>query len=514
MISGDDVYAPRRMPEMINLRSPIGLLLSLAWMGCEHSTKREPIPPPAATAGVNETGSNAVASAERPALIRAAESPMVLIPSANFRLDEGDPQRQIDIKEYWLDVTEVTVSAYKECVDAKACTPPRRDSLLCHAIDAPLLATRPVNCVDAFQARAFCRWLGKRLPSEDEWDAALYSAPPIPPAALMRCSSDGKRRACDVGETDGRKNADRTMTGVFDLRGNVSEWTSMVFVPFSPPAVTLANSQWTVKGPGFALQGMAIHDRRSHRPRAAYPDLGFRCAKGGRPGPDHLGQYEDLSKNGPVPYGFSDTEPELRARYEALWKRLLAKANNASVDTIEKSIKVVRAELERGEHGTTLEVLYEVTIGWATARAADFVKVRLDGSDRVNADGFRLPMDEWIAPERLEEIAHPRVEATLKARTDARPVSEMLELSRLPLGKKLKYATKADAIAALASTEYPGASFKDGTIEVARPQWSSPDLYLTAVGTLGAPAANQCVEVTLNLVTGVAGRHQTPCRIH
>ena len=64
--------------------------------------------------------------------------------------------------------TDVTVAAYAKCVSAGACTEPAASHRACNwKTDR---GDHPINCVDWNQSIAFCKWLGGRLPTEQEWE--------------------------------------------------------------------------------------------------------------------------------------------------------------------------------------------------------------------------------------------------------------------------------------------------------------------------------------------------------
>jgi formylglycine-generating enzyme required for sulfatase activity len=76
--------------------------------------------------------------------------------------------REVYLDAFWIDRTEVTAAQYRECVEAGACAldPMFVGDERYVAPDLPL-----VN-VTWQEASRYCRWRGKRLPTEAEWEKA------------------------------------------------------------------------------------------------------------------------------------------------------------------------------------------------------------------------------------------------------------------------------------------------------------------------------------------------------
>ena len=96
------------------------------------------------------------------------------------------------LRDFEIDVREVTVGSYIDCVKASMCVRPHASpsasldsddaaaqklSSLCNGLD-PQRIQHPVNCVDFAQAESYCAWRGKRLPTEDEWLFAARGSTP------------------------------------------------------------------------------------------------------------------------------------------------------------------------------------------------------------------------------------------------------------------------------------------------------------------------------------------------
>jgi formylglycine-generating enzyme required for sulfatase activity len=163
----------------------------------------------------------------------------IYIPEGSFRMGGMDawtqpdeqPPHQVTIKAFWMDKTEVTNGMYKLCVQAGACEPPR---LLTSATRDTYYnnndyADFPVILVRWRDANNYCKWAGRRLPFEAEWERAARGND-------LRTWPWGDDRP-DSSRANFNYNMRDTMKvgsypsgaspfGVLDLSGNVWEWVS------------------------------------------------------------------------------------------------------------------------------------------------------------------------------------------------------------------------------------------------------------------------------------------------
>lgn len=146
----------------------------------------------------------------------------------DFCLDRHEPVVK-QVGKFSIGKTEVTVQAYGKCVSAGACTAP----LPLEGLDDPgcnwarLLGNHPVNCVDWYQAGQFCHWIGGELPSNDVWEYAFRSGREVK-YPWGNKSPDPTRLHFDTTGTApvGSYPDGASPWGLFDMAGNVREWTS------------------------------------------------------------------------------------------------------------------------------------------------------------------------------------------------------------------------------------------------------------------------------------------------
>ncbi len=169
---------------------------------------------------------------------------MVEIPAGAFMMGcnssvDGDcysdeyPYHQVTLSAFYIDIYEVTAGEYEECVNADGCsyngTTSRIDRTYQNNKD-----DHPINYVNWFEAKTYCEWKNKRLPTEAEWEKAargtdgrLYpwgNQAASCSYALMDDGGDG----CGTNLTApvGSKPAGASIYGVMDMSGSVWELVS------------------------------------------------------------------------------------------------------------------------------------------------------------------------------------------------------------------------------------------------------------------------------------------------
>ena len=209
------------------------------------STTLAAIPTATATATATATGGTGTAtpSATPVATAMASATPsatpvvssggcpagMVRIKGGSFKL--AAVKTQVSVKDYCLDVNEVTADSYASCVASKGCNDAFVKVCDPSTYGAPGKGNLPMVCVDFPQAAAYCKAQGKRLPTGEEWEwaarggaeARVYPWGNEAPTEQLCWSGKTTRTGpCPVGSFPGNASVD----GVLDLAGNVFEWTT------------------------------------------------------------------------------------------------------------------------------------------------------------------------------------------------------------------------------------------------------------------------------------------------
>jgi len=153
------------------------------------------------------------------------------LPGQGFPADE-QPQHTVNLSPYFIDTTEVTVSAYAACVNANECAPPTSESA---NWGVPRRMNHPVDGVFYSDAQAFCAWAGKQLPTEAQWERAArgtrggtFPWGEAPLSCDYAHIYEGDDVGCGTGMTAevGSYPLGNSDEGVADMAGNVTEWVS------------------------------------------------------------------------------------------------------------------------------------------------------------------------------------------------------------------------------------------------------------------------------------------------
>jgi formylglycine-generating enzyme required for sulfatase activity len=214
----------------------------------------------------------------------------IMVGSSNPKAPANErPAHSATVAPFWLDRTEVTVGAYRACVQAGACSLPARSSATCtYGAGQDDL---PVSCVHWADAEAYCRFAKKRLPTEVEWEDAARGtlAVPYPWGGPPSCSnavtliSERTGRTCAPGPAPvgSHPNGD-SVFGVQDLSGNVEEWAADWYVETTGPGPSArAGAAHVLRGGGWlsppSLSRTTTRDWGSAMESG--PNMGFRCAR-------------------------------------------------------------------------------------------------------------------------------------------------------------------------------------------------------------------------------------------
>ncbi len=236
---------------------------------------------------------------------------MVLIPAGEFimgtdRVDKENthlkigavkplfldqhPERKVHLEAYYIDRYEVTNAEYKQFIDDSG-----YNDLPANWVDGVFpegMDNYPVTHISWDEALTYALWAGKRLPSEEQWEkAARGSAGGLYPwgneyfKGHANINLDGSRELAPIGSYP----KDKSPYGVFDMGGNVMEWTQDWYMAY--PGNTRKDSRFgkkfkALKGSAFQKAGHYFMDayrfafaRTEADPDGYYENVGFRCVK-------------------------------------------------------------------------------------------------------------------------------------------------------------------------------------------------------------------------------------------
>lgn len=272
-----------------------------------HSGKKTAHPIIPESQPKNLQGAVTIPAAMHPAIgaasgskVTAEPNPMIWIPAGEFimgfddRMPDEGPQHKVTLGGYWIDQYEVTNAQYKKFIDD---TRHRSPAHFSNCTFPAGKANHPVTEVTWNDAQDYCTWAGKRLPNDEEWEKAARGTD-------GRMFPWGNEVDLDRANTPYRwsklKQEGDTMNvgsfpeggspyGVYDMSGNVWEWTSSWYKAYPGnihPSENYGEQYKTLKGGSwwdcsFYKCGISapVFNRAFFLRGTHNKSFGFRCAQ-------------------------------------------------------------------------------------------------------------------------------------------------------------------------------------------------------------------------------------------
>lgn len=218
---------------------------------------------------------------------------MVRIAGGSFVMGSKDgednerPQHNVTLKPFFIDTYEVSREEYEAFVSARNHKAP---SGWTNGNYLPNTTRWPVTGVDWYDADAYCKWIGKRLPTEEEWELAAKGLD----ARKYPWGNDWKSELANAdkasqGLTDVDKFKGASPYGAFGMVGNAWEWTASKLVAYPGgriPAQELGDGKVDLRvirgGSWQSDRSSATSTYRWGWPASGgkdYSNTGFRCVK-------------------------------------------------------------------------------------------------------------------------------------------------------------------------------------------------------------------------------------------
>ncbi|MEM1009733.1 MAG: SUMF1/EgtB/PvdO family nonheme iron enzyme, partial [Myxococcota bacterium] len=187
------------------------------------------------------------------------------------------PRYKRRVKLFWIDRFEVSAGQFLACVEAGACKPIFRKTLIFPGKRVRILRSRPprepARWVRWKDAQRYCQWAQKRLPTEQEWERAAKSEQRIRYPWGERVPDSCERaifRGCDGTERlphpelvgAQHRILGKSPFGVYDMAGNVFEWTSSCFDDRRINARDSACMRYVIRGGSYRTVGSIRTYRR------------------------------------------------------------------------------------------------------------------------------------------------------------------------------------------------------------------------------------------------------------
>lgn len=300
------------------------LLGMVFWTGCQSGNKTEGEPSVAPTQVAVPADTPAAKTADTTDMVRFGGGETLI--GHNDRLPNQAPEHKTVLNPFFLDKHPVTVQQFRTFVeDSRYVTDAEKfgDAAVFNFVsgrwdlvsgacwshplgkDKPAAAPdHPVTQVSWRDANAYCKWAGKRLPTEAEWEYAARSAGK--PGDLFPWGNTLKIKGKHMANTwQGELTAPKTedgylltspvgafgqhANGLSDLAGNVWEWCADVYAPYpgSIAEIEVDPKTKVIRGGSFMFDEMgensnSVTFRAFNTEETGLFNMGFRCAADAR----------------------------------------------------------------------------------------------------------------------------------------------------------------------------------------------------------------------------------------
>ena len=224
-------------------------------------------------------------------------SEMAGVPGGEYWIGTDDisdnSPRRVDISSFWIDKFEVTNQEFAEFVHDRDYKTKAETNGSCLVVDQTRFTSgssqaswrkpdgpgsstlsrqhHPVVQVAWEDADAYCRWRGKRLPTEEEWEVAANG---ISGRKNFPWGNGFSKDRANYGHSHGTMRVGSfagNSLGIYDMAGNVWEWCSSSYSPIMK----------VVRGGGWESEPETLKNafRGYFKEDQAKNSIGFRCAK-------------------------------------------------------------------------------------------------------------------------------------------------------------------------------------------------------------------------------------------
>jgi formylglycine-generating enzyme required for sulfatase activity len=223
---------------------------------------------------------------------------MVRVPAGEFMMGSsgGDPDElpvhKVYVDAFFMDKHQVVVAQYARFLEATHHERPADWTVM----NKPYNQNRPVANVNWAEADAYCKWAGKRLVTEAEWEKAargtdgrIYPWGNEPPTRFHANSGKEVWSNHSALTPVGTFEEGKSPYGVYDMAGNVWEWVADWYdqgyyktSPLKNPTGPSKGEYKVIRGGSWGSNGITdlrSSDRETHLPSFQGFGTGFRCAK-------------------------------------------------------------------------------------------------------------------------------------------------------------------------------------------------------------------------------------------